>query len=376
MKIGSLQFKPFAVKKPLMMTPEGAFLSAQEVAKAPSLGMGSLFTLNKSLQAKLAMKRYSMEPDFKLGIIGQGIYSKKEIIDQIKRKTKFGELATRAEMGYCNELTANLRVRKIPSWPKVPVKRIPKWPWWKPIQKCIRLRLRNRALFCENTTDNVTKPIAKWRIKNVHPKFAARGFTVVALTGTDDDRANFVPAAKNGLTTYISGVGHGNYNLYTGHWSDRILEVGNYDSAEVKNKSIHFLSCQTARDLGPDTIKKGAKAYAGYNENFHFVWDDPATPFINEFLLFVRADATFDLQMAAGATAGQALVATKKAFNAAIAQVPNTAAATWLTYDRDHLKLPGSNTATIKPYRWIKICFPIRRLEMETSLLEAGVLED
>ena len=376
MKIGSLQFKSFAAKKPLMMTPEGTFLSAQQVADAPSLGMGSLFTLDEDLQVKLATKRYSLEPDFKLGIIGQGIYSRNDIIDQIKKRTDFGRLATEVEMGYCNQLAAGLRARNIPSWPKVPKKSIPKWPWWKPIKKCIRLRLRNRALFCEDTTDPVTTPIAKWRIKNIHPSFANRGFTVVALTGTDDTRTNFVPEAKNGLTAYISGVGHGNYNLYTGHSGNRILEIGQYDSAEVKSKAIHFLSCQTAKLLGPDTVKKGAKAYAGYDENFHFVWDDPSTPFVNEFLLFVRADATFDLQMAAGATAGQAFAATMQAFNAAIAQVPNTAAASWLTYDRDHLRLHGSNAATIKPYRWIKICFPIRRLEMETALLDAGVLED
>jgi len=376
MKIGSLQFKPFAVKKPLLMTSGGTFLTAQQVAATPSLGRGSLFTLDKDLQVKLALKRYSLEPDFNLGIINLGIYSKKEIIDNIKKQSVFGKLATEAEMGYCNELAANLRARIVPAWPKVPKKSIPKWPWWKPIQKCIRLRLRNRALFCENTTDNVTTPIAQWRIANVHPKFSDRGFTVVALTGTDDVRVNFVPAAKNGLTTYIGGVGHGNYNLYTGHWHNHILEIGHYDSAEVKSKAMHFLSCRTGRDLGPDTVANGAKAYSGYDENFTFVWDDPSTPFINEFLLFVRADATFDLQMAAGATAGQAFAATKQAFDAAISQVPNTAAATWLTYDRDHLRLHGSSAATIPPFRWIKICFPIRRLEMETALLGAGVLED
>lgn len=375
MKIGSLQFKSFAAKKPLMMTPDGAIVTVQQVADAPSLGMGSLFTLNEDLQVKLAVKRYSLEPDFKLGIIGQGLYSRSEIIDNIKKRTDFGRLATRAEMGYCNELAASLRVRKVPSWPKAPLKRIPKWPPWRPIRRCIRLRLRNRALFCENTTDNVTTPIANWRIANVHPKFANRGFTVVALTGTNDVRTNFVPVAKNGLTTYIGGVGHGNYNLYTGHWGDHILEVGQYDSAEVKGKVLHFLSCRTGRDLGPDTVANGARAYTGYDENFTFVWDVSTTP-VNEFLLFIRSDATFDLHMAAGATAGQAFNATMQAFNAAIAQVPNTAAATWLTYDRDHLRLHGSLAATIKPYRWVKICFPIRRLEMETALLGAGVLED
>lgn len=375
MKIGNLQFKPFAANKPLMITPDHKFLSVQQVAAAPSLGRGSLSILDEKLQIELAVKRYSLEPDFKLGIIGMGILSKNEIIKEIKNKTDFGKLATEVEMGYCEELAASLGAKKVPSKPKVPEKSIPKWPWWKPIKKCIRLKLINRALFCENTTDQVTTPIAKWRIENVHPKFKARGFNVVALTGTNDTRTYFVPEAKNGLTTYISGVGHGNYNLYTGHWHNHILEIGHYDSAEVKNKSIHFLSCRTAKDLGPDTVAKGAKAYAGYDENFHFVWDDQSTP-VNEFLLFVKADATFDLQMAAGATAGQAFAATKQAFDAAIAQVPGTAAASWLTYDRDHLRLHGSNTATITPFRWIKICFPIRRLEMETALLGAGELED
>ena len=375
MKIGSLNFKPSAAKKPLMVTPDGKFLTAKQVAQAPTRGMGSLFTLDKKLQVKLAVKRYSMEPDFKLGVINSSIYSRDDIIDNIKKQSDFGELATRVEMGYCSALATTLSMRKFPSWPTVPKKKIPKVPWWKPIQRCIRLRLRNRALFCEDTTDRVTTPIANWRIANVHPVFANRGFTVIALTGTNDVRAKFIPEAKHGLTTYISGVGHGLYNLYTGHWGDRILKIGKYDPAEVKGKVLHFLSCQTARDLGPDTVANGAKAYTGYDENFHFVWDNPSTG-VNEFLLFVRADATFDLQMAAGKTAGQAFATTKQAFDAAIAQVPNTAAAGWLMYDRDHLRLHGLNAAVIKPYRWIKICFPIRRLEMETALLSAGELED
>ena len=375
MKIGSLNFKSFAAKKPLAIMPDGTFLTAQQVASTPSLGRGSLFTLKKELQVKLAVKRYSLEPEFKLGIINRGLYSKKELLNEITRQTELGELVTETEMGYCGELAAGLRGAKIPSWPKTPMKRIPEVPWWRPVQRCIRLRVRNRVLFCENTTDGVTTPIANWRIENVHAAFTKRGFTVVPLTGTDDVRVNFVPAAKHSLTVYIGGVGHGSYNCYTGHWHNRILEVGRYDPAEVKNKVLHFLSCQTARNLGPDTVAKGARAYAGYDENFNFVWDDSSTP-VNEFLLFVKSDATFDLQMAAGATAGKAFDATKQAFNAAIAQVPNTVAATWLTYDRDHLRLHGSRNATVVPFRWVKVCFPIRRLEMETALLDAGVLED
>ncbi len=170
-------------------------------------------------------------------------------------------------------------------------------------------------------------------------------------------------------------MGHGNYDRYTGHWSDIILKVGSYDSAEVSGKSLHFLSCRTAKNLGPDTVTKGARSYCGYDENFTFVWDDSATP-VNEFVLFMQADGTFDQFMASGSKASEAYNAAIQAFNAAIAQVPNTAAASWLTYDRDHLRLHGDGDATIKPHRWLKICFPIRHFIHEDRLVEAGELED
>ncbi len=188
-------------------------------------------------------------------------------------------------------------------------------------------------------------------------------------------RSNFTQHAKDSLTVYIGGIGHGGYTVYTGHWGDNILEVGHYDSTEVQGKAIHFLSCQTGRDLGPDTVSKGAKCYLGYTENFTLIWDDSATP-VNEFELFARSDSTFDIMMANGATAQEAYDATIKAFDASCALVPGTAAATWLTWDRDHAKLHGDGTTTIQPYRSVKICFPILNLEQEDMLAMAGELTD
>jgi hypothetical protein len=93
-------------------------------------------------------------------------------------------------------------------------------------------------------------------------------------------------------------------------------------------------------------------------------------------VLFVQADGTFDQFMASGVKASDAYNATIGAFNAAIAQVPNTTAATWLTYDRDHLRLHGDGNTTIKPHRWVKICFPIHHWILEDHLVRAGVLEN
>jgi hypothetical protein len=376
MKIGKLDFRDFAAKKPLSISISGDYLTASDIQKEPSLQLGSLLSLSKDQQVKLAVERYKLEPEFKLGIIGIGLLTKKEVISHIKEQDEFGQTALEAEMGYCNELINSLGAEEIPKEPLKPYKPIPDIPEWKHVKKCIYLKLKTRALFCENTTDSVTSPFATYRAAHVLPTFTARGFNIIVLKGVDDNRTKFVPESKNGLTVYISGIGHGAYTLYTGHNGNRILEVGTYDPNEAKGKGFHFLSCETAKTLGPDAVAKGAKFYAGYTENFHLVWDNPASP-VNEFECFAEADSTFDIAIANGATAQQALNATIASFNTQLIKpgIPGTVSATWLSYDRDHLVLIGDGATIILPYRVIKICFPIKTMEKENALIEAGEME-
>ena len=374
MKINKLNFKDYAAKKPVYLSDSGKLLTIKDVVKDRSLSLGSLHTLSNDLQVKLTLERYKLEPEFKLGIFGSGTMTKAEVIKHIKEQTDFGKLAVRVEMQYCNELLETVKKRslpKIPTIPKGPHRVIPEW---RHIRRCFWFKLKSTALFAENTTDGVTKSFAEYRIAHVHPVFASRGFHVVVNKGTSDTRTNFVNTAKKSLTTYISGIGHGNYDVYTGHAGEHILKVGAYDANEVKNKAIHFLSCRTAATLGPDTVAKGAKSYAGYDENFTFVWDDPSTP-VNEVDLFKICDSTFDIWMAYGTTAQQAYNATIATFNAKIALVPGTAAASWLSYDRDHFRLHGNPATRIHPYRYVKICFPFRRLH-EEMLADIGELVD
>ncbi len=233
-------------------------------------------------------------------------------------------------------------------------------------------------MFCEDTGTAITNAAAQYRIANVHPVFVARGFNVVSLEGASDTRANFATEAKKPFVDYISGVGHGAPNVYTG--VDHILEVGIYDPLEVKGKVIHLLSCQTAKALGPDVVAKGAKAYAGYFENFTIVWDDPATRG-NEEELFWKSDSTFDICMANGYTVEQAHNETIAAFNAAIASVPNTSAATWLTWDRNYFRTPvsdavyGDRSALAPNMTAIWILVPFAASELATAV-EAKVGEE
>ncbi len=382
MKIANLDFKDYAVQKPVSISETGRFVSVNEVVAQPSLSLISLYSLGFDLQLKLALERYRLEPDFKLGVVGVGIFSKEEVLEHLEQQTEFGKSLLAAEMGYLNEFLASLPTAKVQSWPEIPgPTKVEPFPWkeWPPFQRkkpCIWVKMQTRAVFCENTTDIVTTPFANYRKRHVHPVFNTVGFKVISLEGTDDVRANFAPLAKNGLTVYLSGIGHGSYAVYTGHMGNRILEVCSYDPAEVADKAIHFLSCQTASQLGPDTIKKGAKSYTGYTENFRLVWDDGTTPAVDEFELFAKSDSTFDIMMAKGSTAKQAYDITVQAFNAAISMVPNTISATLLTWDRNHLKLHGKETAKILPYRSVKICFPLVDLEKQDALVTAGTLVD
>lgn len=381
MKIGNLVFKDYAAQKPVSISETGEFVSATEVLAQPSLSLGSLYSLDLNLQLKLTLERYRLEPDFMLGIVGVGILTKQEVVEHIEKQTELGKSLLAAEIGYLNELLASLPTAEVQPWPEIPgpteVEPFQPWREWPPFQRkkpCIWVKIQTRVVFCEDTTDAVTTPFANYRKRHVHPVFSGAGFMVVSLEGVDDVRANFAPLAKNGLVVYLSGIGHGSYTAFTGHMGNRILEVGSYDPAEVMDKAIHFLSCQTAGQLGPDTIKKGAKSYAGYTENFRLVWDDGTTPAVDEFELFAKSDSTFDIMMAKGATAQQAYNGTVQAFNAAISQVPNTISATLLTWDRNHLRLHGEGTTKILPYRSVKICFPLLDLDKQDALVMAGTL--
>jgi hypothetical protein len=375
MRIGVWDFQDYAASKPISFAGDGSFITAADVAGTASLGLGSLHALPVEDQIKLTVERYKKEPAFKFSKIGVGTLTKGEVLDNVKKGTAIGRTVVNAEMAYCTELMSALAATGSPTWPKVEPVPPPDVPDWGPIKKCIWVKVPTRALFCENTTDAVTKPFAEYRIKTVHPAFKARGFAVISLTGTNDVRATFKAQAKNPLTVYISGIGHGSYTVYTGNLGDRILEACTYDPAEVAGKGIHFLSCQTGKTLGPDTVKKGARCYFGYTENFHLVWDVAGTP-TNEFELFARSDSVIDLAMAAGRTAQEAYDAAVATYNAAMALVPGSAAASWLMWDRDHLVLHGDKKTVLPTHRLVKICFPIANLEQMDALAMAGEVTD
>ncbi|HTN46214.1 MAG TPA: hypothetical protein VL098_07680 [Flavipsychrobacter sp.] len=351
-KLGKLNLPKFAAEKAIGVRGDGTLMYAQEVISGKTPPKFGLELTSADNKAKLAIQRIKQEPDLKIGVINEGLYTKAEIISHIENQTALGKQIADAEAQYAEFLlnqmlgktpllTAKFAMPKAEILPAIPAE-------WKAIPKVQWKLFNNKVLFCENTTDSVTNQAAMYRIANVHPVFANRGFEVIKLDGVNDNRTNFAARAKESRVVYISGIGHGNYSVYTGHSNAAVLQVGGYDPLEIKNKCIHLLSCRTARDLGPNTVTNGTKAYAGYTENFTFTWANSD--------LFWKADSQFDISMALGRTAEQSVADTVAQFNAGIAAVPGTTTAALLLQDKGLLRSPvsgaawGSKSARIYPY--------------------------
>ncbi len=68
---------------------------------------------------------------------------------------------------------------------------------------------------------------------------------------------------------YISGAGHGRYEMFTGHDGNPIWDVSQ-NLADLKQKVVHLLSCETGAVLGRAIVFHGATAFWGYTVNFAF----------------------------------------------------------------------------------------------------------
>jgi hypothetical protein len=205
------------------------------------------------------------------------------------------------------------------------------------------------ALAVDSNYESVTAAACKFRNRHVYPALNRRGFVIEKLQGALARRYYIAPAAARPQIDYITGVGHGAYDTFTGHHGDPIFQVGAYQRAEVAGKIVHLLSCQTARELGRDFVRHGCLAFFGYDENFTFHFD-----FAD---LFFECDAEIDLAFAEGLTAKKVDARVRALFERRIAELlaaGHVYVAATLRFNLDHLRSPadgkgwGSLRATLK----------------------------
>jgi hypothetical protein len=183
------------------------------------------------------------------------------------------------------------RARKPPTKPvKGPGKR-------KPPAKTVTTSAEAVILAIDANFDPVTSAPFEYREANVYPHMEGKGFKVVRRQGIRARRADVAPQARKPNVVYLTGVGHGFRNSYTGDNLDPIFSKGHFRLEECKGKIVHFLSCETAAGLGPHFVDKGCRAYFGYADNFTY------PPVLAD--IFFECDSEIDLGFADGLTADQ-----------------------------------------------------------------------
>lgn len=89
------------------------------------------------------------------------------------------------------------------------------------------------------------------------------------LEGTTANRRNVEEGLSSQEKTLAFFNGHGNEETVFGHADKPILDGNNV--ALTKDKIVYALACSSLVMLGEIAVKKGAKAYIGYSEEFMWV---------------------------------------------------------------------------------------------------------
>lgn len=177
--------------------------------------------------------------------------------------------------------------------------------------------------------------ISSYLEANIYPYLQGKGFTMVPFFGPLARPEYVGPAASAPDVSLLTGGGHGTYTSFIGYRSEPVFTKGAYDADEVRGKIVHFLSCETAKFLGPDFVTNGCLAYIGYDENFVF------NPIFQD--LFFKCDGEVLLGLADGLTVGDAAARAKELFNQTIVNLTAQGyadAASQLAYDLSHFRSP------------------------------------
>lgn len=180
----------------------------------------------------------------------------------------------------------------------------------------VHMKVAAVVVAIDSNFEPVTEAPFNFREKNVYPHFDKLGFKIVRCQGHQARRNDVAPQARQGNVVYLTGVGHGFQDQYTGEFFDPVFSVGHYAPEEARNKIVHFFSCETAGQLGPDFVANGCRAYFGYSDIFTYPPQAAET--------FFDCDAEIDRAFADGLTAGQVFDRAKALFEQRIAALKAT----------------------------------------------------
>lgn len=132
--------------------------------------------------------------------------------------------------------------------------------------------MKHSLLVTRPNFDLTTRYISVWA-KKIIALAQEKGCDVFDLNKKRANRKEFESVIRKKGPTLVFLNGHGDYDVVAGQDNEKIVCAGNNEQL-LKAKIVYALSCRSGKILGPSSIKSGADAYIGYDEDFIFLYDE------------------------------------------------------------------------------------------------------
>lgn len=132
--------------------------------------------------------------------------------------------------------------------------------------------MRHSLLVTMPNHDLTTRYISTWAEKIINIA-KEKGDKIFILDKKRANRKEFESMIKKHEPAIIFLNGHGNYDVVAGQDNEELVRAGDNEKI-LKSKIIYALSCRSGKFLGPSSVKSGADAYIGYDEDFIFLYDE------------------------------------------------------------------------------------------------------
>jgi hypothetical protein len=193
--------------------------------------------------------------------------------------------------------------------------------------------------------DMTTYYISRWgSISIAHAK--EQGISVTELGGEKANRQNVEGYLSKLQFNVVLLNGHGNDKTVMGHDNHPVI-MYEVNESSLKGTITYAISCSSAKVLGDSSIKSGALAYIGYDQDFTFMVDENHyTRPLEDMLaaLFLRHTSVFMNSLFKGNTVKESYEKAKESLRESIIAAEasgNRGALSWLVWDYYAFKING-----------------------------------
>jgi len=163
----------------------------------------------------------------------------------------------------------------------------------------------------------------------------AQNKLAACFAGSDAVKDNVWAVMRKEKGLIITGVGHGNEDVFTGDGMREIFRTCTVPDDVIRGQHVTHLSCTTGARLGPDLVNKGAIHFSGYKDTYWFMYNDAPDPTKDTYAVdFMEPDMLKEAYEIDGVSA-------KDAFNNAM-----------IEYDKRAAKWDKINAEVARFIRW------------------------